>query len=204
MNKGKLWLLDNGHGGIIDGEYQTKGKRSPEWPNGEQLFEGEFNRAIVKRLAILMDEAGYEYVIVADTEEDMPLSTRVQIANEYYKHNKNAIYLSIHANAGGGTGWEVFTSKGETKSDKYATVFYNKAVDYFPQIRKRTDITDGDPDKESQFYVLRKTNCPSVLTENFFMDTYEPDCKILLSEEGRDEIAKMHFAAIQEIEKNFK
>ena len=37
-------LLDNGHGGIINGEYQTPGKRSPVWADGSQLFEGEFNR----------------------------------------------------------------------------------------------------------------------------------------------------------------
>lgn len=200
MKEKRLWLLDNGHGGIINGEYQTKGKRSPLWPTGEQLFEGEFNRAIVKRLTKMMDEAQLDYVVIADTEEDMSLSARVNLANEYYKHHENAIYLSIHANAGGGTGWEVFTSVGESASDKYANIFYKQAVEFYPEIRKRTDMTDGDPDKESQFYVLRKTNCPAVLTENFFMDTYSPDCQILLSEEGRDKIAEMHFAAIQEIE----
>ena len=47
---GYVWILDNGHGGIIDGEYQTPGKRSPKWEDGTQLFEGEFNRAVVKRI----------------------------------------------------------------------------------------------------------------------------------------------------------
>jgi hypothetical protein len=45
-----LWIFDNGHGGIIDGVYQTAGKRSPLWPDGEILYEGEFNRSIVNRL----------------------------------------------------------------------------------------------------------------------------------------------------------
>jgi hypothetical protein len=49
-----LWILDNGHGGMIDGVYQTPGKRSPVWPDGTQLFEGEFNRAIVKRLLLMI------------------------------------------------------------------------------------------------------------------------------------------------------
>lgn len=44
-------LLDNGHGGLINGEYQTPGKRSPIWDDGSQLFEGELNRAIVARIA---------------------------------------------------------------------------------------------------------------------------------------------------------
>ena len=37
-------LIDNGHG--VD----TKGKRSPVWPDGRQLFEWEFNRDIAKRV----------------------------------------------------------------------------------------------------------------------------------------------------------
>ena len=31
-------------------------------------------------------------------------------------------------------------------------------------------MSDGDIDKESQFYVLRKTVCPAVLIENLFFD----------------------------------
>ena len=57
-----LWILDNGHGGIIDGVYQTPGKRSPLWPDGTQLFEGEFNRAIVNRLVTMCKETGIEHV----------------------------------------------------------------------------------------------------------------------------------------------
>ncbi|MEF1204613.1 hypothetical protein [Photobacterium damselae] len=46
--KQPLFILDAGHGGIINGQYQTEGKRSPIWDDGSQLFEGEFNRAVVK------------------------------------------------------------------------------------------------------------------------------------------------------------
>ena len=44
------WLLDPGHGGFIDGVYQTAGKRSPEFPDGSRLYEGEFNRDVVSRI----------------------------------------------------------------------------------------------------------------------------------------------------------
>lgn len=37
-------ILDAGHG------YNTKGKRSPVWSDGSQLFEWEFNRDVVKRI----------------------------------------------------------------------------------------------------------------------------------------------------------
>jgi N-acetylmuramoyl-L-alanine amidase len=35
----------------------------------------------------------------------------------------------------------------------------------------RTDISDVDMDWEEGFYILRKSLCPVVLTENFFMDS---------------------------------
>ena len=37
----------------------------------------------------------------------------------------------------------------------------------------RRDYSDGDPDWEENFYILSKTQCPAVLTENFFMDNKE-------------------------------
>lgn len=196
-----VWLFDNGHGGIINGVYQTPGKRSPKWPDGTQLFEGEFNRAIVKRLILMCKLHGIEYVNLVPELKDISLGERVRRANNLWKKSKRLIYVSIHANAGGGTGFEVFTSKGQTKSDKIATYFFNEFKDEFPTERARPDWTDGDADKEANFYVLKKTAMPAVLTESFFMDNME-DCKeILMSEEGRDMVAKAHFDAIMAIEK---
>jgi hypothetical protein len=57
-----IWILDNGHGGIIDGVYQTSGKRSPKWEDGTQLFEGEFNRAVVKRIVKLCEDSDIECI----------------------------------------------------------------------------------------------------------------------------------------------
>ena len=62
----------------------------------------------------------------------------------------------------------------------------------------RSDRSDGDVDKEENFYILRYTNCPAILTENLFMDT-EKDCRFLMSKEGQRAIIDMHVAAIIEI-----
>ena len=32
----------------------------------------------------------------------------------------------------------------------------------------RADLSDGDFDKEENFYILKHTNCPAIFTENFF------------------------------------
>jgi len=204
-----LWLFDNGHGGIIDGVYQTAGKRSPEWPDGTQLFEGEFNRSIVNRLVELCKNNNIDYVNLVDTQQDVSLRKRTDAANDIYreqkdKDGKDCIYVSVHANGfskESAHGWGVYTSVGETKSDKIAQILFDKAKAEFPNHKMRRDTRDGDDDKEANFWVLRKVVMPSILSENFFMTNRE-ESRLLLSEEGRDRIAKIHFQMIQEIESN--
>ena len=206
-NGGYVWILDNGHGGIIDGEYQTSGKRSPKWEDGTQLFEGEFNRAVVKRIVKLCEKAGIECINLVDTEKDLSLRWRTDKANDIYRERqqtdgKKCIYVSVHANGfskESAHGWSVYTTVGETKSDKIAQVLHEKAKAEFPTHKMRMDNRDGDADKESNFWVLRKVVMPSILSENFFMTNRE-ESKLLLSEEGRDRIAKIHFQMIQQIE----
>ncbi len=196
-----LWLLDNGHGGVIDGLYQTEGKRSPVWDDGSLLYEGEFNRAIVNRLIELMTRDKIRYVNIAPEAEDISLNERVKRANSYHSQS-SCIYLSVHANAGGGKGYEIYTSPGNTSSDKVATIFYEEFEKEFPDVKMRSDKSDGDVDKEANFYVLKNTRMPAVLTENFFMDN-EQECKeYLMSLEGRDRIARAHYEAIVRIERN--
>jgi N-acetylmuramoyl-L-alanine amidase len=202
-----LWILDNGHGGVIDGVYQTSGKRSPKWEDGTQLFEGEFNRAVVKRVVKLCEKAGIECINLVDTEEDLSLRWRTDKANDIYRERKQTdgkkcIYVSVHANGfskESAHGWSVYTTVGETKSDKIAQVLHEKAKAEFPTHKMRMDNRDGDADKESNFWVLRKVVMPSILSENFFM-TNKEESKLLLSEEGRDRIAKIHFQMIKEVE----
>lgn len=191
MKKGLAILLDNGHG------KETPGKRSPRWKDGSQLFEWEFNRSIVSRLITLLAENYIPFEIVTPEDTDIPLEERVRRANKFCcKYGKNnCLLVSIHANAGGGSGWEAWTSIGNTDSDTYATLFYEEARKYFAGWKIRQDTSDGDPDKENNFYILKHTLCPAVLTENFFMDT-EKDCRFLMSREGRDKIANMHLSAI--------
>ena len=187
-------LLDNGHGGLINGEYQTPGKRSPVWDDGSQLFEGEFNRSIVARIVESLTSLIIPYVIIAPETRDVKLSTRVKRANEI--QDEPCFYLSVHSNAGGGNGFEVFTSPGETTSDKIATIFGEEYKKTFPQKKLRTDYSDGDLDKEAAFTVIKKTRMPAVLTENFFMDNEEECKEILMTKQGRDLIAEFHVNAI--------
>lgn len=188
-------LIDNGHG------ENTPGKRSPKWADGSQLFEWEYTREIAMRVENELKRNGVDVERLVKENTDVPLAERARRANEIaarYGKSKT-ILISIHCNAsqtGKGTGWEIHTSPGKTKADELAQVFWDTANEMFGDSWKiRGDWSDGDGDWESNFYILTKTSCPAVLTENFFMDN-EKDCRFLLSPEGKSKIVKLHVDAI--------
>lgn len=187
-------ILDAGHG------QETDGKRSPIWEDGKQLLEWEFNRDIVKRIAKKLDKLRIPYHILTPEDRDISLGERVRRANAIYAEDKSAYLISVHANAGGGTGWEAFTDDKIDLSDDYCDVLYRQAEDYLEGWRIRTCKANGRKGKEEQFFILKNTKCPAVLTENLFMDN-EKDCRFIMSDEGRDTIAQLHVDAIVVISK---
>lgn len=100
-------------------------------------------------------------------------------------------------------GWNAYTTKGQTQSNQLATSLYNAAEKYLPCHRIRADYTDRDPDIEENYYILRHTLCPAVLTESLFMDNPE-GCRFLLSEAGRQAIVNLHIEGICEYKKPLK
>ncbi|WP_044534134.1 N-acetylmuramoyl-L-alanine amidase [Bacteroides intestinalis] len=179
-------LIDNGHGS------NTPGKRSPDG----RLREYAYTREIASRLEMELRKNGIDAERIVKEEIDVPLAERCRRANEYKA--SEAILVSIHCNAAGNEsdwmsarGWEAWTSVGKTKADKLATCLYEDAEHCLPGMKIRKDMTDGDPDKESGFYILKHTRCPAVLTENLFQDNRE-DVEFLLSEEGKRAIVSLH------------
>ena len=148
--------------------------------------------------------------------QNKELSYRVNFVNTQVNKNpgKVCIYVSVHVNgAGNGSqwmkarGWSAYTTSGLTCSDKLATDLYwaaernlgeyVKTFDSSDGIQKpiRRDTSDGDPDIESNLYVLSKTKCAAVLTENMFQDNRK-DVEFLLSDYGRHEIVRLHVGGI--------
>lgn len=187
--KNVIILLDAGHGGIINGVYQTAGKRSPKWDDGSQLLEGVFNREIVNSLHQQLIQQGIDCRILVPEQEDISLSERVKRANKIYRENNAKCYLlSIHANAGGGEGFEIYTSPGQTKADAFAESIAEAYKKVFPDKKLRTDLSDGDLDKEAKFYILQKTAMSAALAEIGFMDN-EDECRnLLMSTSGKKKI----------------
>ena len=179
------------------------GKGSPDG----KFKEYKYSREVCKAVRDILKDMGYQVFI--DVEDDdlklsqsKELSLRCKIINELVKQYKNCIYVSIHVNAAASdgkwhdaTGWEVYTSAGKTKADELATCLYNAAKFNMKDKKMRTDYSDGDPDKEAHLYVLKHTNCPAVLTENFFQDNKD-DVKYLTSDEGFHSIVRLHVEGI--------
>lgn len=195
-------ILDNGHGA------ETPGKRSPVWPSGDQLVEYEFNRAIVNKVSFALEKAGIKNTRLVPELHDVSITERIVRANRIIaaanKDGYQCVLVSVHANAGGGTGFEVLTSVGKTRSDDLSEIFYRLAETvYLKNFKMRRDTSDGDSDKETdRVSILPKTHCPSVLTENLFMDTWK-DCSVLLSDFGKEMIAEMHVKAIEEYARKY-
>ena len=181
-------LLDPGHGN------NTLGKRSPDG----RFLEYKFNRIIASSLNAKLISKGFDSRIIVSEEEDIPLTERCRRVNALCRAlgTRNVILVSIHANAAGNgskwmnaRGWSCYTSPGKTKADELATCMYSAAADIFKKLTIRRDFSDGDPDYEENFYILRHTHCPAVLVENFFYDNPE-DLRFLESEEGQARIVE--------------
>ena len=187
-------FIDNGHG------LMTAGKRSPDG----QFRESFYNREIARRVVSNLRDRGLDAELLVPEDDDISLAERVRRVNAacFLLGKQNVILVSIHVNAAGNgskwlnaTGWSVYTCKGQTASDKLAECLCQAAIKNFPGRRIRTDMSDGDMDWEEGFYILRKSLCPAVLTENFFMDC-KTDLAYLQSVEGKRAVVTTHVEGI--------
>lgn len=185
-----LWvLIDNGHG------EETPGKRSPDGTFREYAYA----RRVAVELVARLKARGFHAVQIVPEDRDVSLAERVRRVNAYcnlYGKN-NVVLVSVHCDASGNgawmpaRGWSAWTSRGQTAADTLADCLYAAAEWHFRGMKIRKDTSDGDPDFEAGFYLLRHTACPAVLTENFFQDNKE-DVAYLTSQEGFETIVQVH------------
>jgi N-acetylmuramoyl-L-alanine amidase len=203
-------LIDNGHGSNTEQNGKYSPKLTPdmnigkEFTNGERFREWKYNRVISKMIVDGLKSMEYDARLIVPEDNDISLSERIKrintICNKY--GNENVILISVHSNAkGNGTlwedakGWEAYTTKGKTKSDKLSEFIYKRAHSNLKGRKIREDWTDGDADKESDFYIIKKSHCPAILTENFFYDNKD-DLNYLTSDEGVHSVVRLHIEGI--------
>lgn len=204
-----VYLLDPGHGGIINGQYVTPGKRSPKMDDNTVLYEGVNNRDIVKRVLAACAAEGIEAIDIVNSNVDVSLTERVKRASDITRNGRKAMYISIHSDAAGdgntwhpASGLSVYTSKGQTKSDVFASLLIDSLQEKMSDqgVKWRTDEADTDEDKEENFYVLKETPMPAVLAELGF-HTNKEECKKMLTESWKKDIVEAIMDTIRKWEK---
>ena len=150
--------LDAGHGGNDVGALGPSG-----------LKESEMALDVCERAKFMLSPQ-VEVVMTRSNDTFISLTKRADICNA----EDCDIFISYHFNAATSmtaNGWEIFTTKKDNNSDKLATCIGEAHAALFPNQNARQDWADGDLDKEANFSVIRRANCPAVLMEGEFIHT---------------------------------
>ena len=159
-------VIDSGHSGSPD----------PGAVNARTgLRESDVALAVSRLVEAELTQAGHVVKLTrTDWEEPKTddLEYRTSLANDWGAE----LFVSIHCNSAASpnaAGYEIWTSPGETQGDVLATCIYKQIAAEFPNRAGRADYSDGDPDKESRFYVLVHTDAPACLVEMAFISNDE-------------------------------
>ena len=140
-------VIDAGHGGYDRGGIP-----------GQRVSEKDMTLDVARRLRSVLQASGYRVVMTRDSDVFVPLGTRTAIANS----NRNAIFVSVH-----------FNSAPRSSAGGIETYFYNRqslalasAIHHY--------VAGGAPSenrgvRRRGYFVLRRTNMPSVLVECGFL-----------------------------------
>ena len=192
--KNLVVIIDNGHG------KNTPGKCAPD----KSLFEWQWTREIAAMLCMrLYGINTIQTVILVPEEHDVSLKERVRRVNTIVHDakiaGKQVLLISIHINAAGhgtwknASGWSVWVANNASdKSKQFAQIAYSEALSLH---LKGNRVVPKEQYWSSNFYILKNTLCPAVLTENMFMDNQE-DVQFLNSEKGKEMIVQLHYNAI--------
>ena len=184
-------LIDNGHG------ENTPGKRSPDG----RLREWAYTREIADLVVAGLRKKGIDAERIVKEDLDVPLSERCRRANNIYRDTgKKAILVSIHCNAAGSgaswmnaQGWSAFVSNNASLNSKKLAESLAQVAECIPvPIRKPMP---GQLYWQQNLAICRDTNCPAVLTENFFQDNKE-DVEYLSSLAGKQVVVQIHIDGI--------
>lgn len=197
-------LIDNGHGA------DTKGKRSPD---GE-LREAIWAREMAYDLMTALQKRNIEARMITPEMQDIALQTRVARINKVCTERgaNNVLLVSLHLNASGdgrswGTarGFSAFVCKTASRRSKYFAELLTREAEARDMMGNRAMPKNDENGcrywtwswTDKDIYILKKSNCPAVLTESGFMDN-AAEKVWLQSKEGRARIIAAHVSAIIE------
>ena len=165
--------LDPGHGGNDSGAV------------GNGLREKDLTLTIARKIRDqLLNYQNVQVRMSRDSDKTMSLKQRTDDANSW-----GADYLiSVHINAGGGTGFESYiyngNYSGKPETNRKRNIIHDEIMKQLPGVRDRGK-------KEANFHMLRESRMQAVLTENLFIDNKD-DADKLKQDAWLDRIAQGH------------
>lgn len=168
-------FINPGHGGKDPGAV------------GNGLREKDIVLTIGKKIVALLDAYDVDVKLFRSNDTYYSLDRICKEANDW----KADLFISIHVNAGGGTGYEDYIYSGLSNSSKTAQIrdiIHASVMKAIPEVRDRGK-------KKANFAVLRGTNMPAILTENLFVDN-KTDASRLKSDAFLTKIATGHVNGI--------
>ncbi len=157
---------------------------------GNGLKEQNITFPVCQHLKQRLEEAGIQVVMTRKsltenlgTTVNTSLTKRAEISNS----SSCNYFISVHCNAGGGTGSEVFVIKKGGQAEQLATSVLQAIIARF-SLRNRGV-------KEENLSVLRNTDCPAILIELAFID--HPSDALLLKN-NQKEFADAIFKGVME------
>lgn len=172
-----IYLIDSGHGGMIAGKYQIAPDKMFTHQDGSIFYEGVFNRTIKKMLFKELKNEGIMFIDICPSDLDLSLDYRIKVVNECQADYPDCLLISLHSNAGGGTGIEIFAHHNSSTSQHYGNLLSEFLIAAFPGVKFRKG--QDQLCKTANFQILRETICPAILPEFMFFDNFDDYQKLI-------------------------
>ena len=170
---------------LIDAGHNYSGRDTGAENTELQIKEEDITWQIADKLRRNLEDMGYNVVMtrekitdsIANTSVLESLQARVDLGHE----SRADLFISIHCNAGGGSGTEVYCFQKSGYAGRLAELVQDS-------IASNTELYDRGV-KTANFFVIQNTLMPAILIETGFIDNIK-DAQILASEDGQQAIAE--------------
>jgi len=191
------YIIDAGHGGMIDGVYQTAGKRSPMHEGKTLLYEGVNNRINSEKIICELAKRNIDCTYLTPTAIDTSLTERVRRVNNI-NAAKKSILVSIHSNAAGNgkewmqaSGISLHIAPNHSRTTAvFSQILWEEIKSEFKGMTKFRGI------KQDKFTMITKTDCPAILCEYGFHDHLE-ETKLMQTDKWRNALVNSIIRAVE-------
>ena len=170
-------FIDPGHGGSDPGAV------------GNGLREKDLTLKIAKHIQDYLKGYNCSVKMSRTGDKTLSLAQRTNDANRWGAD----YFLSIHINAGGGTGYEDYIYNGVSSTSKTAKLRDTIHKEISKVLTKYSITNRGK--KKANFHVVRESRMPAMLSETLFIDTSK-DAKLLKDNKFLKDIGQAHAKGI--------